>query len=35
MKIKSSAAKDFVNEVNGKFKTLLADPPWRFMNSTG
>ncbi len=35
MKIKSTAAQDFVNEVKGKFKTILADPPWRFMNSTG
>lgn len=35
MKIKSSAAQDFVNEVQGKYKTILADPPWRFMNSTG
>ncbi len=35
MKNKSSAAQDFVNEVSGKFKTILADPPWRFMNSTG
>lgn len=35
MKRKSSAAQDFVNEVQGKYKTILADPPWRFMNSTG
>ena len=35
MKIKNTAAQDFVNEVKGKFKTILADPPWRFMNSTG
>lgn len=35
MKIKSTAAQDFVNEVQGKFRTILADPPWRFMNSTG
>jgi len=35
MKINSTAAQDFVNEVKGKFKTILADPPWRFMNSTG
>ncbi|MBI9046517.1 MAG: hypothetical protein JEZ06_18650 [Anaerolineaceae bacterium] len=26
---------DFENEVNGKFGTILADPPWRFNNSTG
>lgn len=31
----SSAAQDFVREVKGKFKTILADPPWRFQNSTG
>lgn len=35
MKIKNSAAQDFVTEVQGKYKTILADPPWRFMNSTG
>lgn len=35
MKIKSTAAQDFVSEVKGKFKTILADPPWRFMNNTG
>jgi len=34
-KIENTAAQDFVNEVKGKFKTILADPPWRFMNSTG
>lgn len=31
----SSAAKDFAREINGKYKTILADPPWRFNNSTG
>lgn len=35
MKNKSTAAQDFVNEVSGKYKTILADPPWRFTNSTG
>ena len=32
---KSTAAQDFVKEVEGKYKTILADPPWRFQNSTG
>ncbi len=35
MKLKSTAAQDFVNEVQGRYKTILADPPWRFTNSTG
>lgn len=35
MKSQSTAAQDFVNEVQGKYKTILADPPWRFMNNTG
>lgn len=35
MKTKTTAAQDFVNEVKGKYKTILADPPWRFQNSTG
>ncbi|MCF8262569.1 MAG: hypothetical protein K9J12_17465 [Melioribacteraceae bacterium] len=30
-----SPAQDFVNEISGKYKTILADPPWRFQNSTG
>lgn len=30
-----SAAKDFIREVRGKYQTILADPPWRFQNSTG
>lgn len=35
-KIKSSVAVDFVNAVdNKKYKTILADPPWRFTNRTG
>ncbi len=28
-------AKDFKSKVNGKFGTILADPPWRFSNRTG
>ncbi len=35
MKQKCSVAKDFANEVNGKYGTILADPPWRFANNTG
>lgn len=35
MENKTSAAQDFVREVEGKYKTILADPPWRFQNSTG
>lgn len=31
----SSAAKDFAEEITGTYKTILADPPWRFQNSTG
>ena len=30
-----NVANDFLQEVNGKFGTILADPPWRFSNSTG
>ncbi len=31
-----SASDDFVQFVNGrKFKTVMADPPWQFMNRTG
>ncbi|MBU4267782.1 MAG: S-adenosylmethionine-binding protein [Acidobacteria bacterium] len=26
---------NFKNKVNGKFGTILADPPWRFSNRTG
>ena len=26
---------DFMNEVNGIYGTILADPPWRFSNRTG
>lgn len=35
MNKKRSAAEDFANEVKGKYGTILADPPWRFSNSTG
>ena len=31
----ASAAQDFVREIDGEFKTILADPPWRFQNNTG
>lgn len=30
-----SAAKDFAKEIIGSYRTILADPPWRFQNSTG
>lgn len=34
--IKSRVAFDFVNSVENKgYKTILADPPWRFTNRTG
>lgn len=29
------AAQDFGHEISGSFSTILADPPWRFKNSTG
>lgn len=33
---KSTVALDFVNSVpNNGYKTILADPPWRFTNRTG
>ena len=28
-------SQDLVNKVNGKFSTILADPPWQFQNRTG
>jgi len=35
-KNKLNAAADFISEFRGKkFKTILADPPWRFQNRTG
>jgi N6-adenosine-specific RNA methylase IME4 len=33
---RSNVAKDFVKEISDKhYKTILADPPWRFQNRTG
>jgi N6-adenosine-specific RNA methylase IME4 len=29
------ASENFKNSVNGKFHTILADPPWQFENRTG
>jgi N6-adenosine-specific RNA methylase IME4 len=31
----TAAATDLLDNVSGKFGTILADPPWRFMNRTG
>lgn len=31
----ASAADDFARSVTRKFQTVLADPPWRFLNRTG
>lgn len=31
----TSAAEDFKRSVAGKFRTVLADPPWQFINRTG
>src|SRR4051794_25172811 len=31
----SSAAQDLLLNVSGQFGTILADPPWQFMNRTG
>lgn len=33
--MKCQAAIDFKNEVKGSYGTILADPPWKFQNSTG
>jgi N6-adenosine-specific RNA methylase IME4 len=34
--IKSTVARDFVSSIqNNGYKTILADPPWRFTNRTG
>ncbi len=30
-----NAAEDFQKQVKKTFRTILADPPWRFMNRTG
>lgn len=32
---RTSAAEDFAESVKGQFGTILADPPWQFMNRTG
>jgi hypothetical protein len=29
------AADDLVSKVDGRFATILADPPWQFQNRTG
>ncbi len=31
----TATIKDFKSNVNGRFGTILADPPWRFSNRTG
>ena len=30
-----SAPEDFAHQINGSFATILADPPWQFVNRTG
>jgi N6-adenosine-specific RNA methylase IME4 len=30
-----NAAENLISSVRGRFGTILADPPWRFQNSTG
>jgi N6-adenosine-specific RNA methylase IME4 len=30
-----NASDDLIGSVRGKFRTILADPPWRFQNRTG
>lgn len=30
-----NASDDLITSVRGKFRTILADPPWRFQNRTG
>lgn len=30
-----TASENLISTVHGKFGTILADPPWRFQNSTG
>ena len=30
-----TAAENLITSIHGKFGTILADPPWRFLNSTG
>lgn len=31
----TAVAEEFSREVTGEFRTILADPPWKFANSTG
>ena len=31
----TTAARDLLGRIQGKFGTILADPPWRFQNRTG
>lgn len=31
----SDAAQDLADSIKGRFRTILADPPWRFSNRTG
>lgn len=35
MKNSESVVKDFRSSVQGKYRTILADPPWQFTNRTG
>jgi N6-adenosine-specific RNA methylase IME4 len=35
MQPNSPAAIDLESRLNGTFRTIVADPPWRFMNRTG
>jgi N6-adenosine-specific RNA methylase IME4 len=30
-----TAAEDLISSVHGRFATILADPPWQFLNRTG
>jgi N6-adenosine-specific RNA methylase IME4 len=30
-----TAAEDLVHKIDGRYSTILADPPWRFQNRTG
>jgi N6-adenosine-specific RNA methylase IME4 len=32
---RASASEDLIDKVQGPFTTILADPPWRFVNRTG
>lgn len=31
----TAPAEDLLNKIEGKFSTILADPPWQFQNRTG